>query len=129
MRRYLIMLSALFVAIIVMTLIKSWQRRRAIARGEDPEAIKGITIAHLIGAFAGLVVFFLSVCLLEGTSSAPGTAYRPAVITDGQISSGGFEEGGQSDGVQSDGVQSDGVQSDGVQSDGVQSDGNKGDGG
>jgi hypothetical protein len=129
MRRYLIMLSALFVAIIVMTLIKSWQRRRAIARGEDPEAIKGITIAHLIGAFAGLVVFFLSVYLLEGTSSAPGTAYRPAVITDGQISSGGFEEGGQSDGVQSDGVQSDGVQSDGVQSDGVQSDGNKGDGG
>jgi hypothetical protein len=124
MRRYLIMLSALFVAIIVMTLIKSWQRRRAIARGEDPEAIKGITIAHLIGAFAGLVVFFLSVYLLEGTSSAPGTAYRPAVITDGQISSGGFEEGGQSDGVQSDGVQSDGVQSDGVQSDG-----NKGDGG
>ena len=93
MRRYLIMLSALFVAIIVMTLIKSWQRRRAIARGEDPEAIKGITIAHLIGAFAGLVVFFLSVYLLEGTSSAPGTAYRPAVITDGQISSGGFEDG------------------------------------
>ena len=33
MRRYLIMLSALFVAIIVMTLIKSWQRRRALARG------------------------------------------------------------------------------------------------
>ena len=74
MRRYLIMLSALFVAIIVMTMIKSWQRRRAIARGEDPEAIKGITIAHLTGAFAGLVVFFLSVYLLEGTSSAPGTA-------------------------------------------------------
>ena len=113
MRRYLIMLSALFVAIIVMTLIKSWQRRRAIARGEDPEAIKGITIAHLIGAFAGLVVFFLSVYLLEGTSSPPGTAYRPAVITDGQISSGGFEEGGQIDGVQSDGVQSDGNKGDG----------------
>ena len=36
MRRYLIMLSALFVAIIVMTLVKSWQRRRALARGEDP---------------------------------------------------------------------------------------------
>ena len=67
MRRYLIMLSALFVAIIVMTLIKSWQRRRALARGEDPEAINGITIAHLIGALAGLTVFFLGVflCLTE----------------------------------------------------------------
>ena len=124
MRRYLIMLSALFVAIIVMTLIKSWQRRRAIARGEDPEAIKGITIAHLIGAFAGLVVFFLSVYLLEGTSSAPGTAYRPAMITDGQISSGGFEESGQSDGTQSDVNKSDVNKSDVNKSDG-----NKGDGG
>ena len=92
MRRYLIMLSALFVAIIVMTLVKSWQRRRALARGEDPEAINGITIAHLIGALAGLAVFFLGVFLLEGTSSAPDGTYRPAVITDGQISSGGFED-------------------------------------
>ncbi len=95
MRRYLIMLSALFVAIIVMTLITGWQRRRALARGEDPEAINGITIAHLIGALAGLVVFFLGVFVLEGTSSAPDAAYRPAVITDGQISAGGFEQGNQ----------------------------------
>ena len=66
MRRYLIMLSALFVAIIVMTLITSWQRRRALARGEDPEAINGITIAHLIGALAGLAVFSLaSLCWRE----------------------------------------------------------------
>ena len=93
MRRYLIMLSALFVAIIVMTLVKSWQRRRALARGEDPEAINGITIAHLVGALAGLAVFFLGVFLLEGTSSAPDATYRPAVITDGQISSGSFEDG------------------------------------
>ncbi|MGB2462683.1 MAG: hypothetical protein ACPIEU_08025, partial [Candidatus Puniceispirillaceae bacterium] len=55
--------------------------------------INGITIAHLIGAFAGLAVFFLGVFLLEGTSSAPDATYRPAVITDGQISSGGFEDG------------------------------------
>ena len=93
MRRYLIMLSALFVAIIVMTLIKSWQRRRALSRGEDPGVVSGITIAHLIGALAGLAVFFLGVFLLEGTSSAPDATYRPAVITDGQISSGGFEDG------------------------------------
>ena len=92
MRQYLIMLSALFVAIIVMTLIKSWQRRQALVRGENPEVVTGITVAHLIGALAGLFVFFLSVYLLEGTSSSPAQTYRPAVITDGQISSGGFEE-------------------------------------
>ncbi len=98
MRRYLIMLSALFVAIIVITLINSWQRNRAIARGENPEATEGITIAHLIGALSGLVVFFLGVFMLEGTSSAPDKIYRPAVIMNGQISSGGFEEGSKGDG-------------------------------
>lgn len=108
MRRYLIMLSALFVAIIVMTLIKSWQRRRALARGEDPEAINGITIAHLIGALAGLAFFFLGVFLLEGTSSAPDATYRPAVITDGQISSGGFEDGNPEKGIPEEGNRGDG---------------------
>ena len=108
MRRYLIMLSALFVAIIVMTLIKSLQRRRALARGEDPEAINGITIAHLIGALAGLAVFFLGVFLLEGTSSAPDATYRPAVVTDGQISSGGFEDGNPEKGDPEEGNRGDG---------------------
>ena len=98
MRHLLIMLSAFFVAIIVMTLIKSWQRRSALARGKDPEALKGITGAHLVGALAGLMVFFLGVILLEGTSSSPDTTYRPAVITEGQISSGGFDEGIDGDG-------------------------------
>ena len=97
MRQYLILLSAFFVAIIVMTLIKSWQRRRALARSHNQEVSEGITSAHLIGALAGLVVFFLSVFLLEGTSSSPTMTYRPATITDGQISSGGFEEGINSD--------------------------------
>ncbi len=96
MRQSLIMLSALFVAIIVMTLIKSWQRRQALAGGKNPEAVEGITAAHLIGALVGLVVFFLCVILLEGTSSSPTMTYRPAVIMDGQISSGGFEEGANS---------------------------------
>ena len=103
MRRYLIMLSALFVAIIVMTLITSWQRRRALARGEDPEAINGITIAHLTGALAGLAVFFVGVFVLEGTSSAPDAAYRPAVIMNGQISAGGFEQGNPDGGNRGDG--------------------------
>ena len=98
MRHLLIMLSAFFAAIIVITLIKSWQRRSALARSEDPEELKGITVAHLIGALAGLAVFFLSVVLLEGTSSSPDATYRPAVITGGQISSGGFDEGTIGDG-------------------------------
>ena len=93
MRQYLILLSAFFVAIIVMTLIKSWQRRRALARSDNQEVSEGITSAHLIGALAGLVVFFLSVFLLEGTSSSPIMTYRPAVIIDGQISPGDFEGG------------------------------------
>jgi hypothetical protein len=92
MRRYLIMLSALFVAIIVMSLIKSWQRRRAIARGEDPDAITGITSAHLLGALSGLVVFFLAVFMLEENASSPAGSYQPAVIEDGAIKAGGFED-------------------------------------
>ena len=98
MHRYLFLLGAFFVAIIIMTLIKSWQRRRALSRGEDPEFLRGVTVAHLIGALAGLFVFFLSVILLEGTSSSPDKTYRPAVITDKKISSGGFEESVNADG-------------------------------
>jgi len=94
MQRYLIMLGALFVAIIVMSLIKSWQQRCAIARGEDPHSVRGITWAHLVGAVAGLAVFFLGVILLERTASGPDTAYRPATLEDGVISSGGFVEEG-----------------------------------
>ncbi len=92
MHRYLFVLGAFFVAIMVMTLIKSWQRRRALSRGEDLDSVTGVTVAHLLGALAGLFVFFLSVILLEGTSSSPDKTYRPAVITDKRISSGGFEE-------------------------------------
>ena len=40
MRRYLIILSALGAAIIVMSLVKAWQRRRAEKAGLDPSDIR-----------------------------------------------------------------------------------------
>lgn len=91
MRRYLIILSALFAAIMVMSLIKSWQKRQAVARGGNAQDIKGITSAHLFGALAGLLVFFFGVVVLEDTASAPEGTYRPATLADGVVSSGGFE--------------------------------------
>ena len=90
MRRYVIVLIALMVAILVMSLIKSWQKQQAIKRGEDPEATNGISVAHLWGAITGLAVFFLGVVLLETTASRPEGAYQPAQIQDGKITSGTF---------------------------------------
>jgi hypothetical protein len=91
MRRYLIILSALGTAIIVISLVKAWQRRRAIKAGLDPSDIK-ISTSYITGGLAGLIVFFIGVIALEGGAGAPGTSYSPAVIKDGVISSGGFED-------------------------------------
>lgn len=97
MRRYLVVLIAVMVAILVMSLIKSWQRRQAVARGEDPNSVSGITVAHVWGALAGVAVFFFGVMLLETTASGPEGAYQPAQIKDGKITSGTFSTDGQQD--------------------------------
>ena len=60
MRRYLIILSALGAAIIVISLVKAWQRRRAIKAGLDPSDIK-ISTSYITGGLAGLIVFFIGV--------------------------------------------------------------------
>ena len=91
MRRYLVILSALGAAIIVMSLVKAWQRRRALDAGLDPRDIK-ISTSYIVGGLAGLMVFLIGVIALEGGAGAPGTSYSPAVIKDGVISSGGFED-------------------------------------
>lgn len=91
MRRYLIILSALGAAIIVMSLVKAWQRRRALKAGLDPSDIK-ISTAYIVGGLTGLIVFLIGVIALEGGAGAPGTSYSPAVIKDGVISSGSFED-------------------------------------
>ena len=90
MRRYIIIAIAIMAAILVMSLVKWWQARRAKARGETVTPGAGIEISHVIGALVGLAVFFVGAGLLETGASKPGTTYQPAQIKDGKISAGGF---------------------------------------
>jgi len=90
MRRYIILATAILAAILVMSLIKAWQARRARARGEDAASGAGIGFEHIAGALVGLAVFFAGVVFLESGASKPGTKYQPAQLKDGQISSGNF---------------------------------------
>ncbi|MEC7238357.1 MAG: hypothetical protein VXW17_10040 [Pseudomonadota bacterium] len=93
MRRYLIIAIAIMAAILVMSLVKVIQARRARARGEIPHKTAGIDMAHVIGGLVGLAVFFLGAVMLETGASSPGSAYEPAQLKDGKISSGRFTEG------------------------------------
>ena len=88
MRRYLIIATAILAAILVMSLIKAWQARRARARPVKPSA--GIDLPHIIGALVGLAVFVVGAVLLESGASKPGMKYEPAQIRNGEISAGGF---------------------------------------
>lgn len=90
MRRYIIIAIAIMAAILVMSLVKAIQARRAKARGEIPHKTAGIDMSHVIGALVGLAVFFLGAVMLETGASGPGATYKPAVLKDGKISSGGF---------------------------------------
>jgi len=89
MRSILIILSALGAAILVLNLLKSWQRRRAHQRGETVS--EQISFIHLISVLVGLAVFFLGALWLESNSAPPGSVYAPAVIEDGTVKSGGFD--------------------------------------
>ena len=89
MRTILIMLSALGVAILVLNLLKSWQRRRAEQRGETLS--DRVSVVHLISVVAGLAVFFIGAWWLESNSAPPGSVYAPATIEDGTVRSGGFD--------------------------------------
>ena len=57
MRTILIILSALGAAILVLNMLKIWQRRLAERRGEV--ASDRMSVIHLISAAVGLAVFFL----------------------------------------------------------------------
>ena len=89
MRTILIMLSALGAAILVLNLLKSWQRRRAEQRGETVS--DRVSVIHLISVFVGLGVFFIGALWLESNSAPPGSLYAPATIEDGTVKSGGFD--------------------------------------
>ena len=89
MRTILIMLSALGAAILVLNLLKSWQRRRAEQRGESVS--DGISVINLISVVVGLAVFFMGALWLESSSAPPGSVYAPATIEGGAVKSGGFK--------------------------------------
>ena len=97
MRRYLIIAIAIMAAILVMSLVKAIQARRAKARGEIPHKTAGIDMSHVIGALVGLAVFFLGAVMLETGASNPGATYEPAELKDGKISSGRFTESDNGD--------------------------------
>ena len=79
MRRYLIIAIAIMAAILVMSLIKMIQARRARARGEIPHKTSGIDISHVIGALVGLAVFSLAPCFWKAGRLVPDpiTGRRP----------------------------------------------------
>ena len=89
MRTILIILSALGAAILVLNMLKIWQRWLAERRGEV--ASDRMSVIHLISAAVGLAVFFLGVLWLESNSAPPGSVYAPATIEGGAVKSGGFD--------------------------------------
>jgi len=97
MRRYIIIATAIMAAILVMSLIKWWQARRAAARGETPEPTVGVGMSHIVGALVGLAVFFAAAVFLETGASKPGMKYQPAQIKDGRISAGEFNGSADND--------------------------------
>ena len=89
MRPILIILSAFGAAILVLNLLKIWQRRLAERRGEV--ASDRTSVIHLISAAVGLGVFLLGALWLESNSAPPGSFYAPATIEGGAVKSGGFD--------------------------------------
>ena len=89
MRTILIILSALGAAILVLNMLKIWQRRLAERRGEV--ASDRMSVIHLISAAVGLAVFSLGALWLESNSAPPGSVYAPATIEGGAVKSGGFD--------------------------------------
>ena len=89
MRTILIILSAFGAAILVLNMLKIWQRWLAERRGEV--ASDRMSVIHLISAAVGLVVFFLGALWLESNSAPPGSVYAPATMEGGAVKSGGFD--------------------------------------
>ena len=77
MRRYLIILIAILVGLIVLVLIDK------LANQTDPK--KGLRNAHIWGATAALAVLAFGFYWLEMEAAAPTTDYIPAKVIDGQI--------------------------------------------
>jgi len=89
MRALLVILSALGAAILIMSIVRGWQTRRAARNGLPAEAVE---TNYILGAVVGLAVFAIGVFWLESDSASPNTTYVPAKIKNGKITEGGFEQ-------------------------------------
>ena len=89
MRALLVILSALGAAVLIMSFVKGWQKRKAVKSGLPAVAVEN---NYILGAFVGLLVFAIGVFWLEFDSAAPNTTYVPAKISNGTITEGGFEQ-------------------------------------
>ena len=89
MRAILVMISALGAAFLLISLLKSWQIRKAINRGQRPEEIKN---NYILGAIVAVVVFAAGGFWLERNSALPNSSYFPAKIENGTVTGGGFDQ-------------------------------------
>ena len=88
MRAILVIISALGAAVLLTSLLKSWQIRRALNLGQPTEKIEN---NYIFGATVAVVVFGLCVCWLEWNSALPNSTYLPAKIENGAVTGGEFE--------------------------------------
>ena len=63
----------------------------ARARGEEIDT-QLIGLPAVLGALAGIAVFFIGVVMLEHGSAEPAGQYQPAQIKDGKVVPGGFSD-------------------------------------
>jgi hypothetical protein len=89
MRAFLVILSALGAAFLVMGYVRSWQMRKAINTGQP---LKAINNNYILGALVGVVVFALGAWWLESDSAPANATYSPAKIENGTLTGGGFEQ-------------------------------------
>ncbi len=87
MRAILVIISALGAAILLTSLLKQWQIRKALSRGQPQEKIEN---NYIFGATVAVVVFGAGVFWLEWNSAPPNLTYLPAKIESGTITGGGF---------------------------------------
>lgn len=89
MRAILVIVSALAVAFLLVSFLKSWQIRKAINQGQPPEKIKN---NYILGAVVVVVVFAFGVWWIEWNSASPNSIYSPAKIENGNVTGGVFDQ-------------------------------------
>ncbi len=87
MRAILVIISALGAAILLVSLLKSWQIRKAASSNQPTTNIGN---NYIFGAIVFGFVFTVSVWWLEWNSASPSLIYLPAKIEGGAIIGGVF---------------------------------------